>query len=381
MFSLSNLSAFSVDTVELIAKWSTISLIAVAIIVGVILFFTKRTVFKTYCRYAFYTLAACLILLALALFISDALYHYSQDYADENWLNRSSLINYLLLPVCAIFIVTAGACIAYAIVSKRNPDKKELTKTIGLFAVLVSFIVALVFIGIYYQKHIDGDGYYNSDSSSVKQIALYVSAALLIILLFALVSLEKEPLKFDTRSLAYAGVCASMSFALSYVKLLDMTAGGSITLASFLPLTLYAYVFGLKKGVFAGFVYSLLQAVQDPWLIHPAQFILDYPVAFTAIGLAGIFNKITAISKKPRLSFALGCTGVGLFRFIAHVLSGVFAFEASAEGQNVWLFSLAYNSYVFIDVAVVIVAGVLVLSSKTFLSVLKKTNAQPSLSE
>ena len=65
----------------------------------------------------------------------------------------------------------------------------------------------------------------------------------------------------------------------------------------------------LRAAVLAALsVYGVLQAVQNPWLIHPAQFILDYPVAFAAIGLGGIFTKIKKLAK----AFAFGREFLGL---------------------------------------------------------------------
>jgi len=110
-----------------------------------------------------------------------------------------------------------------------------------------------------------------------------------------------------------------------------------------------------------------LQALQDPWLIHPAQFFIDYPVAFAAVGIAGLFRSVQGLEKLPQMKFTLGAVLAGIMRFVCHVLSGALAFEAYAPaGQNVWLYSLGYNAYVFIDAALVIAAGILVLSSKAF---------------
>ena len=144
-----------------------------------------------------------------------------------------------------------------------------------------------------------------------------------------------------------------------------MPQGGSVTAASLLPLMIYAYMFGPKKGIFAGFVYGLLQAVQDPWLIHPAQFLLDYPLAFAGAGAAGLFGSMKKLDKLPQVQFALGAVVASAIRFAAHVLSGVFAFSEYSTLDNVWAYSLGYNSFVFIDIAIVIVAGVLVLSSRS----------------
>lgn len=154
-----------------------------------------------------------------------------------------------------------------------------------------------------------------------------------------------------------------------------MPQGGSLTLASFLPLLLYAYMFGVRKGVMAGAVYGVLQAVQNPWLIHPAQFILDYPVAFAAIGLGGIFTKIKKLDKLPQIQFALGAVIAAILRFTAHVLSGVFAFSEYSTLDNVWIYSLGYNAFVFADIAVTIAAGVIILSVKPFFTQIKRIQA------
>jgi thiamine transporter len=135
---------------------------------------------------------------------------------------------------------------------------------------------------------------------------------------------------------------------------------------------IFSYVYGTKKGVLVCFIYGVLQAIQDPWLIHPAQFLLDYPVAFSAIGLSGAFANLKPFEKIPQASFLLGGILGGSFRFISHVLSGVFAFSTYAGELNPWIYSLGYNSFVFIDIAIALIAGALVFSSKTFMKELKK---------
>ena len=78
-------------------------------------------------------------------------------------------------------------------------------------------------------------------------------------------------------------------------------------------------------------------------------------------------------SDKTLVGFTIGAVITGVLRFACHVLSGVFAFGAYAvdEGQGLWAYSLAYNSFVFVDIALVIVAGILVFSSKAFQKTIK----------
>lgn len=211
------------------------------------------------------------------------------------------------------------------------------------------------------------------------QIGLYVGAAALVavVVTVAIVSDRRNPFNFDSRSISYAAICIAMSFALSYLKIVRMPQGGSITLASLLPLMLYSYMFGTKKGVFAGFIYGTLQALQDPWIIHPAQFVLDYPAAFACIGLAGTFACLKPLEKLPQVQFALGAIVGGTGRFIMHFISGTFAFGSSApEGQPAWLYSLGYQAgYVLPDLAITVAVGALVLCSPTVVKLIKRFNA------
>ena len=97
-----------------------------------------------------------------------------------------------------------------------------------------------------------------------------------------------------------------------------MPLGGSITLASMLPLMVYSNRYGVKWGLLAGLVYGLLQYVQGGYIAHWAQFLLDYPIAFALIGLAGL----TRGDRNLVFSVLIG----GTARFLAHLVSGMLVF-------------------------------------------------------
>ena len=267
----------------------------------------------------------------------------------------------LFVPLLALIVTVAGGAVALTL--KRS----RLVLIVSGCLVGAALVATLVCMGVYYGKEIADDGYYNSDITSVNQIVLYASAVVLIgvILFLGIFFGRKDKKGFDSKAIAYAAICIAMSFALSYLRIVKMPQGGSVTIASLLPLMIYSYMFGTRKGVFAGFIYGILQAVQDPWIIHPAQFLLDYPIAFSCIGLAGMFANVKKLDKLPQIQFALGAIVASVMRYIAHLLSGVFAFSAYAveKGMNSWVYSLAYNSFVFIDIAIAIVVGVIVFSS------------------
>ncbi|MCE5235710.1 MAG: energy-coupled thiamine transporter ThiT [Eubacteriales bacterium] len=144
---------------------------------------------------------------------------------------------------------------------------------------------------------------------------------------------KKKP---NVRALVYGALCVSLSFVLSYFKLFELPMGGSVTLLSMLPVTAYAMAFGPAYGFTAAFAYSLLQVVQGAYVVHWAQFLLDYIFAFTCLGIASLFPK----------SLPLGIAVAGLGRFACSVLSGVIFFSsyaADAGFQSAWLYSIAYN--------------------------------------
>jgi len=227
------------------------------------------------------------------------------------------------------------------------PSAKMVTIILGCVCAL-AFIVSLILMATYHNKYIVGDGYYDQELNGV---ALYLSAGLLVVLtVVSAFLLGKGKGGFDTKTISFAGICVALSFVLSYIKLWEMPQGGSVTLVSMLPIMIFAYVHGTKKGVFVGMVYGLLQAIQDPWLIHPAQFLLDYPIAFSMVGFCGILGNTKWLENLPQIKFTIGAVITGVLRFACHVLSGVFAFGAYAvdEGQGLWAYSLAYNSFVFV---------------------------------
>ena len=179
-----------------------------------------------------------------------------------------------------------------------------------------------------------------------------ISLIALIALTVVLVVISKKT-KFSTKMLAYGSVAISVAFILSYVRIYKMPTGGTVTLASMLPIFIFAYIAGARAGITAGICYGLLQYIQDPFFAHPVQFILDYPLAFALLGLAGLFKG----------NFYLGAVLGAVARFICHYLSGVIFFaEYAPEGQSVFVYSLGYNSSYMIP-ELVIILGILMIPS------------------
>lgn len=272
-------------------------------------------------------------------------------------------------------------CIAGAFAVALKPLKAvKITAAALIAAALISALICFI---VYYSSGEAAD-WNGIEESDVNSAGLYIASAVLVIAIAAIAIFSDRNAKdFDSRSLSFAAVCVAISFALSYIRFFKMPMGGSITFASMLPIMLYSYMFGARKGVVAGLVYGVLQAVQDPWLLHPAQFLLDYGVAFAAVGVTGCIKGFGLFKGKPRIQFTLGGVIGGALRFVSHFFSGAFAFgmygAQYAEAYNIsalsnrYIYSLIYQClYVIPEIIIVIVVGVILLSSKNFVKQVEK---------
>lgn len=143
------------------------------------------------------------------------------------------------------------------------------------------------------------------------------------------------------RCLVEAALCIGLAVALSRLKLFRMPQGGSVTL-EMVPLFIFAARWGVRQGMIAGAVAGTLQFLLGGYMVHPAQLLLDYPVAYAMTGLAGLWNDRVAEKAKNCIpGIILGCLG----RFLCHVASGVIFFAQYApEGTSPIVYSVVYNS-------------------------------------
>ena len=371
---LNNLmSNYLFDTLEPIAKWISIGVIGTMIISLIVIFFNKKDTFSK--SEVVKTIGGVAVLysvvMGIALVVLEMLKKFSSGYLEDNWVSEN-IIPYVFIPILTTLILALIGLIILFILSKK---KSDLFKKVGIAVLIVcgvALVATIILIAVFYTNNIVGDGYYTGDYGQLNSPLLYVFSALLVavVLAIAFIAGRKNNTPFDTRTIAMAGVCTALSFVLSYVKFEGAwLQGGSITLVSFLPICLFSYTYGMKKGLIVGFVYGLLQAIQDPFIVHPAQFLLDYPIAFSMIAFSGLLTDLNALSNLPSLKFTIGALLTGTFRYIAHVLSGTFAFGAYAADEgatNFLVYSAVYNTYVFIDIALVIVVGLILFSSKSF---------------
>lgn len=157
------------------------------------------------------------------------------------------------------------------------------------------------------------------------------------------------------RRLAETGVALALAFVLHKYVFYQLPNGGRITAGSMVPIFYIALRWGAPWGILTGIVNGLLVYVSEPFFVHPVQWLLDYPIAFGALGLAGFLRQ------RPGAGILLG----GAARFASHYLSGVVFFASYApKGQSPWVYSALYNgSYMLPEVVISIILTYLVLRS------------------
>lgn len=174
------------------------------------------------------------------------------------------------------------------------------------------------------------------------------------------------------RILAECAMMLALSIALSFVVIYKLPLGGSVTLFSMLPVMLVSVRHGLKWGLPTAFLYSLFQFFMDlpamiSWSLTPGMFVasmlLDYLLAFTVLGLAGLFRK------NGRIGCLAGMVLACALRFFIHYLSGILLWVKYDEfivfGETFfnrpYLYSFLYNGSFMLPETLLSIAGAALL--------------------
>ena len=157
--------------------------------------------------------------------------------------------------------------------------------------------------------------------------------------------------KFTTKQIVFSAMAIALATVISVaIKLPSLPNGGSITLFSMLIICLIGYWYGPKVSLIAAIAYGILQFIVGPYVVHPLQVALDYPLAFGALGLSGLFcNKKFGL----QIGYVIGVVG----RFVCSTLSGVIFFaDYAPEGMNPWIYSIAYQgSYLGVELVLTLI--------------------------
>ena len=155
-----------------------------------------------------------------------------------------------------------------------------------------------------------------------------------------------------TKRLTESAMLLAVAIVLELVSKMfipEMPFGGQVTLVSMLPVVLISYRHGVKWGLVTGLTYALLEMALGAKTVaaafQPGYFgdevmlvnafvmcLLDYIVAFTVLGLGGIFRERF---EKPGTALGLGAAVALCCRYLAHIASGYILFSGWAE----WFFT------------------------------------------
>ena len=184
------------------------------------------------------------------------------------------------------------------------------------------------------------------DSSALTTSSIIAVAILLVLMVVGLWFSSKR-VKWNAALIAKAALCIGLAYVLNLVTLFRMPMGGSVTLVAMLPLILFAVTYGPLEGLLAGCVFGLLDLLINPYVIHPIQLLVDYPMAYGALALAYLGWKLPV---HTRLKLPLAVLFGYLGRYVMAVLSGVIFFAEYAGDQGALVYSLVYNiSYLGIE--------------------------------
>lgn len=343
----------------LISDFALYVFIALAVILTVAYFIIKLkfseklTGFKTFAVGIFVGFALTLSVIIGFLMIARL---YVKEELDANY--------YLMLGFFVLLFAYAVCCAILSFTSKKYFKIVAITGLIFCSIYIIVLLFVLPTVG--------------EDYSPLNTTAMYIFSFLVIALEVVLIVIfdKTNDFIFTTKSIAFAGISIAIAFALSYIKLFSLPQGGSITLASMFPILLYAYIFGAKKGVLIGVIYGILQFIQSPQIYQPMQVVLDYPLAFGSLGISGIVGSFTKI-KSHLIKFIIGASIGCVLRYVCHFLSGYYVFSSWAmEGYTALSWSLVYNLFVIVELAIVILISAFLLSSKSFVKEIQKFNQQ-----
>lgn len=346
------------DKLQFVALYLAVALVAAFIIVGLLVWFKRRDKFADFKKYVVGITTG----FAVTMVVVFAYVKFQ--------CNIDDMQAKLFYPILATLITVVAGAIAMLVSSLFSNKAVKISFIVTAVLTLGCFIATMVLMSQYYG---DIAEYY----PNANLVGMIVSAVVFMVMMVVMWFVGDKRKMSDTRSIVYGAISIALSFALSYAKLFKLPQGGSVTFASLLPLMIYCCMFGTRRGLIVCAIYGVLQALQDPFIIHPMQFLLDYPLAFGLIGVSGIFMEKGVFKDKKVVAFLLGGVLAVVLRYACHVCSGVFAFADYADldkYDTAIAYSMAYNSFAFVDMLIALVAGSTLFASKSFAALMQKSS-------
>lgn len=182
--------------------------------------------------------------------------------------------------------------------------------------------------------------------------------------------MQNQKTKQNIKKIALCGVMIALGTVLSFIKVYEPPLGGGVTVLSMVPVAFLSCMLGVKWGFAASFSYSLIQLFASMgevfgWGLTPgavvATLLVDYVLAYTVLGISGIF------AKKGVWGIVAGVAIATFLRFLCHFFTGVYIFDiwAPDSWNNIWLYSLCYNGgYMLPEIILTCVGTALLAKTK-----------------
>ena len=176
----------------------------------------------------------------------------------------------------------------------------------------------------------------------VENPASFFALVGMLVIIFFVLHIRK--IKLTSLMIIHISMMLALAILLEHIRLYHFPQGGNVTLGAMIPLMIISFRYGAGVGALAGFIFGIIEILQDPFIVHPVQVLFDYPLPFMMAGLAGIF------SEKFILSACLVFAG----RFLCHFISGIVFFASYApEGISPIIYSLSVNLSMIIPEAII----------------------------
>lgn len=189
----------------------------------------------------------------------------------------------------------------------------------------------------------------NSDGDPSLSLLSIILLLVIIAISLLLASRNNTNTRYiKANQLVFASASIALATVMSFIRPISLPYGGSMTMFSMFFITFIASLYGVKIGIVTGVSYGFLQLILGPTIVHPVQILLDFPVAFGALGLAGLIQSKVTTHKDEKSNFytklILGYV-LGVFgRYLFHAISGYLFFkEYVPVGDHPIMYTILYN--------------------------------------
>ena len=167
---------------------------------------------------------------------------------------------------------------------------------------------------------------------------------LLAVLIFILGYLQMRRIHFTTSMLINVALMLALTIVLHQLRIFHMPQGGSVTLGAMVPLLFLTSRYGAGIGCLAGFLYGMINLMQDAFILHPVQVLFDYPLPYMALAVAATVPG----------RYYTGAVLAFAARFLCHYISGIVFFGSYAPPEmSPYLYSLVFNATYLVPEAVI----------------------------